>query len=310
MVADDAELERYPGLDRIADGGGHTGIGHRDDGVGIDVALAGKLDADAFADLIDVLSLDTAVGTREIDIFEDAELTGGIGERLDARDPRAGDGDDLSRFDIAHELGADDVKGAGLRRQDVGAIQGPQHQRPDPVRVPDPDQRVVGQRHQRISPVHLLERVDQAVDHGGKSAGRDQVGDDFGIGGRLEQGAALHQFLAQGDGVGEVAVVTDGEAAELEIGEQGLDVALHGLAGGGIAHMADGRGARQLADHLFGAEIVGDEAEAALVVEVLAVEGDYAGGFLSPVLQGVQAERRVGRRVRGPEDAEYAALLA
>jgi hypothetical protein len=45
-------------------------------------------------------------------------------------------------------------------------------------------------------------------------------------------------------------------------------------------------------------------------MEPLAVEGDDAGRLLAAVLQGVQAERRDGGRVRMTEDTEYAALLA
>ena len=58
------------------------------------------------------------------------------------------------------------------------------------------------------------------------------------------------KLAAQRQAVGQVAVVADGEAAALELGEQRLDVAQDGLAGGGIAHMADGGGAGQAVDHL------------------------------------------------------------
>ena len=72
--------------------------------------------------------------------------------------------------------------------------------------------------------------------------------DDLGVGGRLEERAAAHQRPADGERVGQVAVVRDGEAAELEVGEQRLDVAQHRLAGGGVAHVADGDVAVQPAD--------------------------------------------------------------
>ena len=59
-------------------------------------------------------------------------------------------------------------------------------------------------------------------------AARHEMQDDFGVGGRLEDGAVANQFAAQAVGVGEVAVVGEGEAADSQIGEQRLDVAQMG----------------------------------------------------------------------------------
>ena len=50
--------------------------------------------------------------------------------------------------------------------------------------------------------------------------------DHLGVGGRLEDRAAPLQPLLQRHGVGEVAVVGDGETAAGELGEERLDVAL------------------------------------------------------------------------------------
>ncbi len=115
--------------------------------------------------------------------------------------------------------------------------------------------------------------------------------------------------LRRATGVGEVAVMADGEAAELEIGVERLHVAQDGVAGGGVAVVADGAGAGQRGDHPGVAEIVADQAEAALLVEAVAVIADDAGGFLAAVLQRVQAERGDGRGVDDVPDAEDAALL-
>jgi hypothetical protein len=62
-------------------------------------------------------------------------------------------------------------------------------------------------------------------------------------------------------------------------------------------------------DHVLRAEILADMAEAAMSVELLAVEGDDAGGFLAAMLQGVEAERREGGGFRMAENAEDAAFL-
>ena len=115
---------------------------------------------------------------------------------------------------------------------------------------------------------------------------------------------------AQREAVGQVAVVADGEAAAVELGEQRLDVAQDGLAGGRVAHVADRRHAGQPVDHLAAGEIVADESHPPLGMESPAVERHDARRFLAAVLKGMQAERGDGCGVGMPENAEYAAFLA
>ncbi|GCC49131.1 hypothetical protein chiPu_0033490, partial [Chiloscyllium punctatum] len=134
--------------------------------------------------------------------------------------------------------------------------------------------------------------------------------DHFGVGGRLHQRAALHQLAAQGQAVGQVAVVADREPAGIELGEQRLHVAQARAAGRGIADVADRGAAGQTIDHLTAGEGVADQAEAAFTVEAAAVERDDAGGFLAAVLQSVQAERGDRGGLGVAEDAEHAAFLA
>ncbi len=55
---------------------------------------------------------------------------------------------------------------------------------------------------------------------------------------------------------------------------------------------------------------VADQAEPALGMKPLAVEGDDAGRLLAAMLQGVQAERGDRGRIRMAENAEHAAFLA
>ena len=140
---------------------------------------------------------------------------------------------------------------------------------------------------------------------------RDEMEDDFGVRGRLVDRAVADQVAAERQGVGEVAVVGDGEAAGVQLGEQRLDVAQDGLAGGGIADMADGASRPAGAGWSTPLEkCVADQADAALGMEALAVVGDDAGGFLAAMLQGVEAERGDGGGVGMAEDAEDAAFLA
>ena len=102
----------------------------------------------------------------------------------------------------------------------------------------------------------------------------------------------------------------DREAAGLEFGEQRLDIAQYGVAGGRIAHMADRRPPRQAVDGRAAREVIADQPLPALRVEPDAVESDDSGGFLAAMLQRVQPERNDRRGVGVIEDAKDAALLA
>ncbi len=74
----------------------------------------------------------------------------------------------------------------------------------------------------------------------------------------------MDEIAAQGQAVCEIAVVGDGEAAGIQFGEEWLDIAQNGLAGGRIADMADRGLARQSLDRRGFGEMIADEAEAAL----------------------------------------------
>ena len=91
--------------------------------------------------------------------------------------------------------------------------------------------------------------------------------DHLGVAGRLEDRAAPDERGAQRHGVGQIAVVGDREAALGKFGEQRLDVAQRGLAGGRIADMADRDAARQFADDVVAVEIAGDMAHGAVGVD-------------------------------------------
>ena len=160
------------------------------------------------------------------------------------------DDDDLAGLDVAHELGADDVERAGLAGQHpgdaaVGGADAAEDERADAQRIAHADQRLVAHRDQRIGADHLLQRVDQPVDHGRIEADGDEVDEHLAVGGGLEQAAAPHQRAVKRGGVGQVAVMGHREAAELEIGVERLHVAQDGVAGGGVAVVADGARAGQ-----------------------------------------------------------------
>ena len=131
----------------------------------------------------------------------------------------------------------------------------------------------------------------------------------FGVAGGLEDRAFPDQLAAQREAVGDVAIMGNGKSAAIEFGEQWLDVAQDGFAGCGIAGVANGGIAFEAVNDGVVGEIIADKAHASLRMEAGAVEGDDAGGFLTAVLQGVQAKRSDGGGLRMAEDAENAAFF-
>ena len=217
--------------------------------------------------------------------------------------------ENLAVLHVAHVLRADDVERAGLRGEDRTAVELAEHQRPDAERVAGADQLLVGQADEGVGAFEHAQPVDEAIDETIAVRARDQMEDHLRVGRRLHHGAFAHQLAAQRQAIGEIAVMADGKAAGIELGEQRLHVAQNGIAGGRITHMADCGVAGQAIDHLAARKGVADEAEATLGVETLAVEADDAGGFLAAMLQRVQAERGNRRGVGVAEDTEYAALF-
>ena len=115
-----------------------------------------------------------------------------------------------------------------------------------------------------------------------------QVQDDFAINGGLEDRAFGLQLVAEPGGVGEVAVVRDGNLAAGAIDGERLGVAQVRRAGGGIAGVADGDGADHVVQDVP-MEDLRHQPHAFMGVELFAVGGDDAGAFLSAVLEGVEA---------------------
>src|SRR5690606_36186559 len=189
MVADDAKLERNAALGRIADGGRHAGIRHRDDDIGFQRVLARQFGADPLARLVDAAALDLRVRPREIDVFEDAEAPSHPGEGEVAVEPVTVDDDQLARLDIAYKLGAEDVQRTGLGGEDRRALQVAQHQRPDAPGIAHADQLLRGQCHQRVGTLDLFEGIDDAIHHGRLAAQRYQMRDDFRVHGGPEDAA-------------------------------------------------------------------------------------------------------------------------
>ena len=139
----------------------------------------------------------------------------------------------------------------------------------------------------------------------------NDIGNDLGIRGGVENGAAALQLLPQLLRVGEVAVVGQRHPALEMVHQNGLDVPLVVAAGGAVAHMAhsDAAGSQRLKPLL--GEYLADQPHIPVGRKnAVVVHGD-AGAFLPPVLKGIQRVVCKGCHIRGfpCKDAEHAAFL-
>ena len=73
----------------------------------------------------------------------------------------------------------------------------------------------------------------------------DELDDDFGVGGGLEVGSGAFETGADVAEVHQVAVVGDGDEALGGLDADGLGVEQCGVAGGGVAGVADGHVRRE-----------------------------------------------------------------
>ena len=135
----------------------------------------------------------------------------------------------------------------------------------------------------------MIERVAERALKIARRAASHQMHDHFGVAGGLENGAAMFESAAQLAGIGEIAVVRQGQLALVAIDDDGLRVGERGVAGGGVARVAHGRGAGQAGEHL-GLKDLLHQAHALFQVQRGAIGRDDAGRFLAAVLQGVEPQ--------------------
>jgi hypothetical protein len=90
-------------------------------------------------------------------------------------------------------------------------------------------------------------------------------------------------------GVGEVAVVAEGDFALVAVDHDGLSVEESFVTSGGVPRVADGEAAGKLGEYAR-LENFFDFAHRAMDVQLFAVAGDDAGGFLAAMLESVETE--------------------
>ena len=96
------------------------------------------------------------------------------------------------------------------------------------------------------------------------------------------------QFVAQLEGIGEIAVMSDGDLSAKTIAGERLGVAQGGRAGRRITGVADRHLAHQPVQNVP-VENLRNQAHAFELAKLFAIGGDDTGAFLPSVLQGVKA---------------------
>src|SRR5271169_1088786 len=135
-------------------------------------------------------------------------------------DPLRGYHHDLAVLHIAQVARADYVERACLRCEQIATIKLAKDQRPDAERVAGAHDLLVGDADERIGPLDLAQRINEAIDEAILAASRDKVKDHLRIGGRLADGAVANQRLAERQRVREIAVVGDSESPSGDLREQ------------------------------------------------------------------------------------------
>ena len=298
-------------------------VGNADDEVGVDGCLTGKLATHVVAHRVHGAAVDDGVGAREVHLFEDAVvrrtcLGAGLGDQA-----VLGDANDLARFDLAHEASADNVKGAGFRRDDptrAGSVLAsgklPQNQRPDSVRIPEGIQRVLaGERHGisalDVSALDEVHRVPDALDDAmlvtRKEA--DELRGHLRVGVGPEAHAHAVELRAEMVGVHQGAIVRKRDNDVVDGGQVRLSRLPAARARSAIANVSDGKLARH-SPQIVIREDLGNKTQVLADQHRRAIAHGDARGLLSAMLKG--AERKAGESGNvavGCPNAKDAALL-
>ncbi len=138
VVADEPEVEGDPTLRRVSQGRRHAGVGNRHDQVGVDRRLARQAASHLLPAGLHPAAKDPAVGPGEVHMLEDAACLPHAGCILHRGDALAGHHHHFAWPHVALVLGAQQIKGAGLRGEDhrvrtIGIADAAHGERPEAI---------------------------------------------------------------------------------------------------------------------------------------------------------------------------------
>src|SRR5260370_18929286 len=116
-----------------------TGVGYRDHHVSFHRMQASKLSPHSDPNLTDIPVLDQTIWPSEVNELEHAEGLALFFKLPFRMNTLVINNNDFAGLYLADKFGVDEVKPAGLRRQNQCAVQFAQNQRSTTTRIPNPD---------------------------------------------------------------------------------------------------------------------------------------------------------------------------
>ena len=245
MVAHESVAERDAARLGVALRGVVPRIGHGHDDVRIDRLRAREAAPHLDAHLGDVASAEVAVGSGEINEFEDAERGARRCEGTERTHTFRVDDHDLAGRDLALELRSDEIQRAGFRGEHVRVAEAAEDERTEPVRVAHADERL-GREHDETE--RALQRAQSGERFAGRGLTREKMKDDLAIRRGLKKRPGILQLGAQSRRVDQVAVVRDGQRTAHGVGDKRLRVGQRARTGRRVTHVADGAIAFQFSE--------------------------------------------------------------
>ena len=181
-------------------------------------------------------------------------------------------------------------------------------ERTEAARIADGVEFVGREDEEGVRAFDLIEGVAERAGKIARLRAREKMNDDFGVAVGLKDRAAMFELAAPLGGVGEVAVVAERDFALVAVDHDRLRVEQRFVSGGGVARVADGEIAGKICEDRRGEDFF-DFAHGAVEMELGAVAGDDAGGFLAAMLERVEAEVGELRGFFVAEDAEDATVV-
>ena len=309
VVPDECHFKGQAGFKRVTESGAIAAVRHGYNQVCRAREFAGKLAPHLDARLVNVPVGDRAVWPGEVDILEDAEGAAFVVRKsLDASDAALVDDDNLARLDVADELGVNKVEGAGFTCEHPAVAQFAKAQWTEPVRIPDADQFLLRHDDEREGAFDAADGFDEIVLTLADGRLGHEVQDDLAIDGGLEDRAASFELFAQLGGIGEVAIVRDGDLAPGAIDREWLGVAQVRSPGGRVTGVADSHRAHEVMQDPA-IENLRDQSHALVGTELLPIARDNASALLAAMLQGVKAVISQLGGIGVAVNAEHAAIM-
>ena len=286
---------------------GVPGVGDGDDEIGVDRRLASQALPHPHPGSVNLDAAEARVGTREVDVLEDAERVSSRRARLRAVQASVIDPDHLARPHVAHDLGSDQVEGARLRGNDPVLADLTQRQRTEAERIAEGDEDAVGDRRRGVRALETGHRARDGLLQRSGVAG-DESGDDLRVGPGAEPNVVLEELGPQLLDVHEVAVVPERDGSRSSVVDQRLRVRPPVRARRRVPRVPDGELARKGLELLL-VEDLRHEAHVADDRQPSVVGDSDPGRLLTAMLEREEPEVREARDVAllraDPEDAAH-----